>query len=60
MRIYDLIAKKRDGGTHSREELEAIVNGFVSGEVEGGATGQGSRDPVSDERLPAPGGHYGL
>ena len=22
MRIYDLIAKKRDGGTHSREELE--------------------------------------
>ena len=33
MRIYDLIAKKRDGGTHSREELEAIVNGFVSGEV---------------------------
>ena len=29
MRIYDLIAKKRDGGTHSREELEAIVNGFV-------------------------------
>ena len=26
MRIYDLIAKKRDGGTHSREELEAIVN----------------------------------
>ena len=24
MRIYDLIAKKRDGGTHSREELEAI------------------------------------
>ena len=33
MRIYDLIAKKRDGGTHTREELEAIVNGFVSGEV---------------------------
>ena len=33
MRIYDLIAKKRDGGTHSREELEAIVSGFVSGEV---------------------------
>ena len=23
MRIYDLIAKKRDGGTHSREELES-------------------------------------
>ena len=33
MRIYDLIAKKRDGGTHSREELETIVNGFVSGDV---------------------------
>ena len=33
MRIYDLIAKKRDGGTHSREELEQIVNGYVSGEV---------------------------
>ena len=32
MRIYDLIAKKRDGGTHTREELETIVNGFVSGE----------------------------
>ena len=31
--FYDLIAKKRDGGTHSREELEAIVNGFVSGDV---------------------------
>ena len=30
MRIYDLIAKKRDGGTHTREELETIVNGFVS------------------------------
>lgn len=33
MRIYDLIAKKRNGGTHSREELEAIVNSFVRGEV---------------------------
>ena len=33
MRIYDLIAKKRDGGTHTRAELETIVNGFVSGEV---------------------------
>ena len=33
MRIYDLIAKKRDGGTHTRAELEFIVNGFVSGEV---------------------------
>ena len=26
MRIYDLIAKKRDGGTHTREELEAMKN----------------------------------
>ena len=33
MRIYDLIAKKRDGGTHSREELETIVNGYVAGDV---------------------------
>ena len=33
MRVYDLIAKKRDGGMHSREELEQIVNGYVSGEV---------------------------
>ena len=33
MRIYDLIAKKRDGGTHDRAELETIVNGYVSGEV---------------------------
>ena len=33
MRVYDLIAEKRDGGTHSREELEQIVNGYVSGEV---------------------------
>ena len=28
MRIYDLIAKKRDGGAHTREELETIVNGL--------------------------------
>jgi len=33
MRIYDLIAKKRDGGTHTREELEAIVN--ILGELKG-------------------------
>jgi pyrimidine-nucleoside phosphorylase len=33
MRIVDLIEKKRDGGTHSLEELEAIVGGYVSGQV---------------------------
>ncbi len=33
MRIYDLIAKKRDGGTHTRAELEAIVGGYVRGDV---------------------------
>ena len=33
MRIVDLIEKKRDGGSHSREELEAIVGGYVRGDV---------------------------
>jgi pyrimidine-nucleoside phosphorylase len=33
MRIVDLIEKKRDGGTHSLEELQAIVNGYVRNEV---------------------------
>jgi pyrimidine-nucleoside phosphorylase len=33
MRIVDLIEKKRDGGTHTRAELEAIVGGYVRGEV---------------------------
>src|ERR1700730_5992511 len=32
-RIVDLIEKKRDGGTHSRDELEAIIDGYVRGEV---------------------------
>ena len=32
-RIVDLIEKKRDGGAHSLEELEAIVGGYVRGEV---------------------------
>jgi pyrimidine-nucleoside phosphorylase len=32
-RIVDLIEKKREGGTHSREELEALVDGYVRGEV---------------------------
>jgi pyrimidine-nucleoside phosphorylase len=33
MRVVDLIEKKRDGGSHSRQELEAIVGGYVRGEV---------------------------
>jgi pyrimidine-nucleoside phosphorylase len=33
VRIVDLIDKKRDGGTHSRAELEAIVNGYTQAEV---------------------------
>jgi pyrimidine-nucleoside phosphorylase len=33
MRIVDLIEKKREGGSHSRQDLEAIVNGYVQGEV---------------------------
>jgi pyrimidine-nucleoside phosphorylase len=33
MRIVDLIEKKRDGSVHSIDELEAIVAGYVSGQV---------------------------
>ena len=33
MRMYDVIAKKRDGGTLSREEMAFAVNGFVTGQV---------------------------
>ena len=33
MRIVDLIEHKRDGGSHSREELAALVGGYVRGEV---------------------------
>jgi pyrimidine-nucleoside phosphorylase len=33
VRIVDLIEKKREGGTHSREELEALVGGYVRGDV---------------------------
>jgi pyrimidine-nucleoside phosphorylase len=33
MRIVDLIEAKRDGQTHSRRELEALVMGYVRGEV---------------------------
>ena len=33
MRMYDIIAKKRDGGTLNREELAFAVNGYVSRDV---------------------------
>ena len=33
MRVVDLIEKKREGGAHSREELEALIGGYVRGEV---------------------------
>jgi pyrimidine-nucleoside phosphorylase len=33
MRVVDLIEKKRDGGQHSPQELHAIVDGYVRGEV---------------------------
>ena len=33
MRMFDIIAKKRDGGVLSREELEFAVMGFVNGEI---------------------------
>lgn len=33
MRIYDIIAKKRDGCRLARDEIEYFVKGSVSGEV---------------------------
>ncbi len=33
MRMYDMIAKKRDGGTMTRPELEFIIGGFVDGSI---------------------------
>ncbi len=33
MRMYDIIAKKRDGGTLTRAELEFAIGGYVAGAV---------------------------
>ncbi len=33
MRVVDLIEKKRAGGAHSRDELEALIGGYVRDEV---------------------------
>ncbi len=33
MRMFDIIAKKRDGGVLSREELEFAVMGFTNGQI---------------------------
>ncbi len=33
MRAVELIAKKRDGGTHTRAEIEFLVNGYVAGQI---------------------------
>ena len=33
MRMYDIIAKKRDGGTLAQEEIAFAVNGFAAGSI---------------------------
>ena len=33
MRMYDIIAKKRDGGTLSEAEITFAVNGYVAGDI---------------------------
>lgn len=33
MNAYDLIARKRDGGAHSAEEIACLIDGFVAGAI---------------------------
>lgn len=33
MRMYDMIMKKRNGGTHTRDEIRYIVEGFTAGSI---------------------------
>ena len=33
MRACDIIARKRDGFVHSKEELEFFLNGYIKGEI---------------------------
>ncbi len=33
MRMYDIIAKKRDGGTLTQKEIAFAVNGFAAGSI---------------------------
>jgi pyrimidine-nucleoside phosphorylase/thymidine phosphorylase len=33
MRALELIAQKRDGHTHSREDIEAFIHGYVAGDI---------------------------
>lgn len=35
MRMFDVIAKKRDGETLSKEELQFVIDGYVSGQIPG-------------------------
>ncbi|MCK9224216.1 MAG: pyrimidine-nucleoside phosphorylase [Candidatus Muirbacterium halophilum] len=33
MNMYDLITKKRDGGTHSQEEISHIIKGYIENKI---------------------------